>query len=82
MKMGNTVPRAGFERTSLAFQASVLSFHDIGSLMSPRPSVYVAIYLRGQCRLLHIYHQYQIHSKYNKLTTKNTTANNNSQHTS
>ena len=35
MKMGNSVPRAGLKRTSLAFLASVLQLHHIGSLMSP-----------------------------------------------
>ena len=46
-KMGNTVPRAGLEPTSLAFQASVLPLHHVGSL------IYVAPCLRDQCRLLH-----------------------------
>ena len=35
MKMGNIVPRAGIEPTSLASWASVLPFHHVGSLMSP-----------------------------------------------
>ena len=59
MKMGNIVPRAGLEPTSLAFQASVLPLHHVGSLMSPLypcPLVYVALCLRGQRRLL----QYQL----------------------
>ena len=34
-KMGNIVPRAGLELTSLAFRASVLALHYVGSLMSP-----------------------------------------------
>ena len=33
-KMGNIVPRVGIEPTSLAFQASVLPFHHISSLLS------------------------------------------------
>ena len=55
MKMGNIVPRAGLNPTSLAFQANVLPFHDVGSPMSPfypRPPVYVALCLGGLCRLL------------------------------
>ena len=35
MKMGNTMPGAGLEPTSLAFWASVLPLHHIGSQMSP-----------------------------------------------
>ena len=53
MKIGNIVHRAELEPTSLAFQASVLSLHHIGSLMSalfPCLPVYVALCLRGQCR--------------------------------
>ena len=46
----NTMPRAGFEPTSLAFRASVLPLHNMGSLMSP---VCAAPCLRGKCRLLH-----------------------------
>ena len=45
MKMGNTLPRVGIEPTSLAFQASVLLLHHVGSLMSPIcpcPPVYAA----------------------------------------
>ena len=56
MKMGNIVPRAGFEATSLAFWASELPLHYVGCLMSPlypHPPVYAALCLRGQCRLLH-----------------------------
>ena len=34
MKMGNNVPRAGLKPISLAFRASVLPLHHIGSLMS------------------------------------------------
>ena len=34
-KMGNAMPRAGLEPTPLAFQASVLPLHHIGSLKSP-----------------------------------------------
>ena len=55
MKVGHILPRAGLEPTSLAFQASVLPLHHIGSLMSPlypRPLVYAAPCLRGQCSLL------------------------------
>ena len=54
MKMKNIVPRA----TSLAFWARVLSLHHVGSLMSPlhpHPPVYVAPYLRGQCKLLPVF---------------------------
>ena len=57
MKMGNTVPRAGLETTSLAFQASVLPLHHTGSLMSPlNPCLPddASSCLRGQCRPLHI----------------------------
>ena len=56
MKMENIVPRVGLEPTSLVFQASLLPFHHISSLTSllyPRPPVYAAPCLRGQCRLLH-----------------------------
>ena len=56
MKMGNIVPRAGFEPTSLAFQASVLPLHDVGFQISPLyplPPVYAAPCLRDQRRLLH-----------------------------
>ena len=56
MKMGNNVPREVFKPISLAFQASVLPFHHVGSLMSPLYPclpVYVAPCLRDQCRLLH-----------------------------
>ena len=35
VKMGNIVPRAGIDPTSLAFLASVLPLHYVGSLMSP-----------------------------------------------
>ena len=55
-KMANTMPRMGLEPTSLAYRASVLPLHHIGSLMLPLcpcPPVYVALCLRGQCRLLH-----------------------------
>ena len=38
MKMGNIVPRAGIEPTSLVFPASVLLLHHIGSGMSPPPT--------------------------------------------
>ena len=38
MKMGNIVPRAGIELTSLAFQTSVLQLHHVGSLMSCIPT--------------------------------------------
>ena len=30
MKMGNTMPRAGLEPTSLALRASVVSLHEVG----------------------------------------------------
>ena len=53
VKIGNTVPRAGLKPTSLAFQASVLPLHYIGSMMSslyPCPPDYAAPCLRGQCR--------------------------------
>ena len=55
-KMGNNVPRAGLELTSLALQASVLPLHHIDSLKSPlypRLPGWVAPCFRGQCRLLH-----------------------------
>ena len=54
--MGNIVPRAGIDPVSLEYQASVLTLYHIGSLLSPlypRPPVYAADCLRGQCRLLH-----------------------------
>ena len=57
-KMGNTVPRAGIEPTSLIFRANVLPLHHIESLMSPlfpHQPVYMALCLRGQCRLLHMH---------------------------
>ena len=57
MKMGNTVPRAGFEPTSLAFRASVPPLHCVGSLTSllyPCLHMYAAPCLRDQCRLLHL----------------------------
>ena len=55
VKMGNIVPRTGIEATSLAFRASVLPLHYIGSLISPLYPclpVYAGPGLRGQCRLL------------------------------
>ena len=53
--MRNIVSRAGLELTSLAFRASVLPLHHVGSLpLYPRPPVYVALCLRGPCRLLHL----------------------------
>ena len=55
MQMGNIVPRAGLEPTSLAFWASVLPLHHVGSLMSALCQclpVYAAPCLRGQCTLL------------------------------
>ena len=55
IKMGNIVPRAGIEPTSLAYKASVLPFQQVGSLMSPiypHLPVYAAPYLRGRCSLL------------------------------
>ena len=57
IKMVNIVPRAGIKPTSLAFQASALPLHYIGSLMAspyPNPPVYAAPCLRSQCRLQHI----------------------------
>ena len=45
MKIGDIVPRAGIKHTSLAFRASVLSLHHVGSVMSPlyiRPPFYAA----------------------------------------
>ena len=59
MKMGNIMPRVGFKPTSLAFKASVLTLHHIGSLMLPlypHLTVYAAHCLRGQCRLLQYLH--------------------------
>ena len=56
MKMGKTMPRVGLEPPSLAFRASVLPLHHIGSPMSPlypHTPVCAAPCLRGQCRLLH-----------------------------
>ena len=50
-KMGNILPRAGIKPTYLAFGASVLPLHHVGSLMSPqysRPPVYVTLCHRGQ----------------------------------
>ena len=55
MRMENTVPRAGVEPTYLAFQASVLPLHHVGSLTLPlysRLLVYAAPCLRGECRPL------------------------------
>ena len=55
MKMRNIVPRVGLEPTSLAFRASMLPLHHIGSLISslyPHPPVYATPCLRGSCRLL------------------------------
>ena len=54
-KMGNIVHRMGIEPTSLAFRASVLPLHHVGSLISPlypRPSVFAPPCLRGKW-LLH-----------------------------
>ena len=61
MKMWKIVPRAGLESTSLAFWASVLPLHHIGSLTLPLHQwlpVYVAPCIRGHCLLLH--YQYSI----------------------
>ena len=61
MKIGNTVPRAGIECTSSAFQATVLLVllvHHKDSLMSPLYPylhVYAAPCLRVQCSLLQLY---------------------------
>ena len=57
MKMGNIVPRVGIEPTSLAFEASILPLHNMGSLMSPQyPHLpfYAGPCLRGQCSLRHL----------------------------
>ena len=54
---GNIVPSVGIRTTSLAFEASVLQLHHIGSLMSPvcsRLPVCAAPCLRGQCRILEL----------------------------
>ena len=54
--MGNIMPRAGIEPTSLTYWASVLPLRHVGALMSPlypRLPVYAAPCLGGQCRLLH-----------------------------
>ena len=56
-KMGNIVLRVGIEHICLAFRACVLPLHHVGSLMSllyPCPPVYVALWFRGQCTLLHL----------------------------
>ena len=55
VKVRNILPRAGIERTFLAFQASVVPLHHVGALMSPLYPclpVYAAACLIGQCRLL------------------------------
>ena len=57
MKMGNLVPRAEIECTSLAFRASVLSItpsghRDVTILLTPMPTCLCN--LRGQCRLVHL----------------------------
>ena len=55
MKMGNIMPTVGLKPTSLAFWASVLQEHHIGSLISPlfqRLPVYATACSRGQCSLL------------------------------
>ena len=57
-KMGNTVPRVGLEPTSLASGPVCYHYTMEASLMSPLSPclpVYAAPYLRGQCRLPHIY---------------------------
>ena len=38
MKMGNNVPRAGFEPTSLAFRANVLPLHCPDVIIIPMPT--------------------------------------------
>ena len=48
--MGNILPRAGLKPTSLAFRASVLPLHHVGSLTSrlhALPPVYVALLPQG-----------------------------------
>ena len=68
IKMGNTIPGAGLEPTSMAFGASVLPLHHVGSLTSllypPRPPLSAAPCLKGQCRLLQ-YLQQQLKLKSN-----------------
>ena len=61
MKMGNIVPRAGLKPTSLAFWASMLPLHQVGSLTAllyRRPPVYVALLPQGsvQTTILPRYH--------------------------
>ena len=54
--MGNIVPRARINPTSLAFWASVLPLYHVSSLISPvypRPPAYTAPCLRSKCKLLH-----------------------------
>ena len=56
--MRNIVPRAGIKPTYLAFQASVLPLHYVGSLMSqiyPYLPVYAAPCHRGQLTLLRLF---------------------------
>ena len=45
MKMGNSVPRAGLEPSSLSLQASVLPLHHVCSPMSPLTSPIISYYL-------------------------------------
>ena len=54
LKIGNTVPRVGVEPTYVALWASVLPLHYIPLLspLCPRPPVYAAPCLTGQCKLL------------------------------
>ena len=56
-KMGNIVLRAGIKPTSLAFRASLLPLHQVGSLTSPLfpcLAVYASPCLTCQFGLLHI----------------------------
>ena len=54
-KMGNIVPRARIEPTSLASCASVQHVGSLTSPLYPLLPVYTAHCIRGQCILLHIF---------------------------
>ena len=72
MKMGNSAPREEIKSTSLAFRASMLPLHHVGSLMSPiYPClpVYAAPRLRGQCILLHASMNCKPFNTYNYINT-------------